>query len=902
VSNLRGSSLSRLILAACLGFGPAIGIPAARVASALLLPLGLALAAPTSPALALDNGLARTPYMGWNTYYGLGGTYNEQTIVSVTDAMVNRGLAAAGYTYVWLDAGWWSGTRDASGNITVDATQWPHGMAWLAGYIHSKGLKAGIYTDAGSNGCGGANQGSYGHYQQDANQFASWGFDALKVDFCGGHAMRLDPATAYGQFRDALLNNSSHRPILFNICNFLEPGQAGPNDPPYNQSAFYSYTFGPSTGNSWRTDTDIGFAHSVQWPAVLRNLDHDAAHPEAAGPGHWNDPDYLGPELGMTAAEAQAQFTMWSIVAAPLIIGSDVRALSAPTVAMLTNPDVIAVDQDALGAQSTRIAQQGNGDVWVKTLANGDRAVALLNRGPTALTISTSAADVGLGHAAGYTLQDLWAHRSTETAGRITATVAPDSAVLYRVSAGYGNTVAPATSVSAPGVPAAYPGSQLRLAIPEQSMPVSSTFENDGRTSVTDARIALAAPPGWQVQAQSTTGGAVGTNEQRVAQWMVTPPAGALPGSYALTVTATYRWGGNQTDSRSAQVQVTVPPAPPAGTGYLSDHTWLDASSGYLVPMLDVSVGGNPITLQGHTYPKGIGVASPSQIEYYFGGNCAHLSATVGIDDIVNSVSPQGGTAVFQVYGDGRKLYDSGVVDRTATKSVEVDLTGVNVLTLAVGDAGDGGYNDRADWAGLQASCGNPVATVPGGPWPHFVPQASMSATASSAHAGYPASAAIDGRQTTIWHSEFSPPAPLPQSITIDLGGAHTVAGLTYQPRLDASETGTITGYVVYTSVDGTAFSQAASGVWPGDRSLKSVTFNAPQQARYVRIEATSGAGNYASAAEIQVADVPAGAGGGPPPSTTPELGSGDLFASGLIVLGLGVVYRRRRTGRAPRQ
>ncbi|HEX6453822.1 MAG TPA: glycoside hydrolase family 27 protein, partial [Trebonia sp.] len=376
------------------------------------------------------NDLARTPYQGWNTYYGLGSEFNEQTIKNEADALVKRGLKAAGYNYVWLDGGWWSGTRDASGNITVNPSQWPDGMKAVADYIHSLGLKAGIYTDAGANGCGGANQGSYGHYQQDANQFAAWGFDAVKVDFCGGHQQNLDPATAYGQFRDALLHNSSHRPMLFNICNpFVPYTGAYPG-----RSAWDSYKFGPSTGNSWRTDTDIGFVRSVQFSDVLRNLDDDAMHPEAAGPGHWNDPDYLGPELGMTADEAQTQFSMWSIVAAPLIIGSDVTSLSQSSIAMLTNREVLAIDQDPLGVQGTAIATSGNAQVWTKPLSGGDWAVALLNRGTTPQTISTTADQVGLHPAASYALRDVWQHTTTETAGKISATVAPHSTVLLRVS------------------------------------------------------------------------------------------------------------------------------------------------------------------------------------------------------------------------------------------------------------------------------------------------------------------------------------------------------------------------------------------------------------------------------------------------------------------------------------
>jgi len=166
---------------------------------------------------------------------------------------------------------------------------------------------------------------------------------------------------------------------------------------------------------------------------VLRNLDHDASQPTAAGPGHWNDPDYLGPELGMTSSEAQAQLSMWAIVAAPLILGSDPRALSDSTITMLTNRQVIAVDQDPLGIQGTVVEQEGDGQVWSKPLAGGQAAVALLNRGSEPLRITTDASTLGLRSAAAYEVRDLWAGTTETTAGPLEATVAPDSAVLYRV-------------------------------------------------------------------------------------------------------------------------------------------------------------------------------------------------------------------------------------------------------------------------------------------------------------------------------------------------------------------------------------------------------------------------------------------------------------------------------------
>ena len=381
--------------------------------------------------------LAAVPYMGWNTYYGVGGVFNQATILSVARTLLDRGLARAGYRIVWLDFGWATGRRDAHGQLVVDPHQWPHGLRWLTDWLHRHGLLAGIYTDAGRSGCHGQGVGSFGHYQQDADSFAAWGFDAVKVDFCGAGQEGLDPVPLYRQFARALDHNSSHRRLLLNVCNFWVPGQIDGTRPSFANSAYASYRWAPQIAQSWRTDTDIGFTGDIQWVNVLRNLDHDAAHPAAAGPGHWNDPDYLGPQLGMTSAEAQAQFSMWAILAAPLIIGSDPRALSPATIAMLENPQVIAIDRDPLGIQGS-VVQNGDpahpGQVWSKPLAGGASAVALLNRGSQPLRITTTASTVGLAAASTYTVDDLWTHRTTRSHGEIAAVVAPDSVVLYRVS------------------------------------------------------------------------------------------------------------------------------------------------------------------------------------------------------------------------------------------------------------------------------------------------------------------------------------------------------------------------------------------------------------------------------------------------------------------------------------
>ncbi len=379
--------------------------------------------------------LAATPYMGWDTYLAFGGSYSEATVLRQASELISLGLERRGYRYVWLDVGWWHGTRNADGEITVSPRQWPHGLAWLTRTLHAAGFLVGLYTDAGPNGCGGAGQGSYGHYQQDVNTFAAWGFDAVKVDFCGGAEHHLEPAAAYSAFHAAIEANSSRRPMLLSICDFLQPEQYGEGRPPLEESAFSSYSFGPSVGNSWRTDTDVGFPGNVPFADVLRNIDADAAAPQAAGPGHWNDPDYLAPDQGMSAAQFRTQLSMWSMLAAPLMISYNLTRISAASLAAVQNSEVIAIDQDPAGVQGTLLSSSGNGEVWVKPLVDGSRAVALLNRGSSARRIATSASAVGLPSAPSYGVRNVWTHGSSSTGGAISAEVPGDSTVLLRVSA-----------------------------------------------------------------------------------------------------------------------------------------------------------------------------------------------------------------------------------------------------------------------------------------------------------------------------------------------------------------------------------------------------------------------------------------------------------------------------------
>ncbi|HEV3093498.1 MAG TPA: glycoside hydrolase family 27 protein [Solirubrobacteraceae bacterium] len=429
-----GASLGRSVgaraLAAFASTPPVQALaPAARAAApAMRASAPAANAAGRSRAAAS----AATPYMGWDSYLAFGARYSESTVLEQASDLLTLGLVRRGYRFVWLDVGWWQGARTPDGQIALDRAQWPHGIAWLAGVLHGAGLLLGLYTDAGGDGCGGIGQGSDGHYRQDADAFAAWGVDAVKVDFCGGSRLGLDPAQAYSEFRAAL--DASGRPMLLSICDFLQPGEQGEGEPPPVRSAFSSYAFGPEVGASWRTDGDVGVPGHVSFGSVLRNLDADAAHPEAAGPGHWNDPDYLGPDQGMGVAQFRTQVSMWAMLAAPLMVSRDLGRLSRASLGTLENREVVAIDQDPLGAQGTLVTSEGAGQVWVKPLSDGSRAVALLNRGPVPLRIETSAGAVGLAPARRYAVRDLWAHRTSATSGALGAEVGRDSTVLLRVS------------------------------------------------------------------------------------------------------------------------------------------------------------------------------------------------------------------------------------------------------------------------------------------------------------------------------------------------------------------------------------------------------------------------------------------------------------------------------------
>jgi alpha-galactosidase len=343
--------------------------------------------------------------MGWNSWNKFACNVSDELIRQIADAMVKSGMKDAGYQYVVIDD-CWQVSRDEAGNIVPDPQRFPAGMKALADYVHSLGLKFGIYSDAGSKTCEGR-PGSLGHEYQDARQYAAWGVDYLKLDWC--NTTTQDAPAAYALMRQAL--NASGRPIVLSICEW------GKHNP---------WLWGKEVGgNLWRTTDDIKdkWEGQEKWPngdccalSVTAILDKEAELYSYAGPGHWNDPDML--EVGnggMTDTEYRSHFSLWAMLAAPLIAGNDLRDMRPEIRDILTNKEVIAVDQDPLGSQGRRVWKDGDREVWSKQMQNGSRSVVLLNRGSVETEITAKWEDLGYPARLSAAVRDLWQHKDLGT-------------------------------------------------------------------------------------------------------------------------------------------------------------------------------------------------------------------------------------------------------------------------------------------------------------------------------------------------------------------------------------------------------------------------------------------------------------------------------------------------------
>lgn len=358
-----------------------------------------------------DDGLARTPPMGWSSWNRFAEGIDDQTIREIADHLVSSGLRDAGYVYVNIDDGW-QGTRGADGVLSANG-RFPN-MKALAAYVHARGLKLGLYSSPGPKSCAGYT-GSYGHVEQDARTWADWGVDYVKYDLCSGEGIFRTAAAvqaAYQAMGSAL--RATGRPIVFSLCQYGR-----------DRIGRWGRDVG---GHVWRTTGDI----TDDYRAMANiGFDHNG-DPADVSPGGWNDPDML--EVGnggMTEAEYRSHMTLWVMSAAPLLMGHDVRTMSPVTLMLLTNPDVISIDQDPKGTAGRRVRKDGDAEVWSRPLADDSVALAAFNRGSASATVTLLPADAGLVRFV--SMRDVWA-RVPQHPGYVTMTVAAHDAVLLRVS------------------------------------------------------------------------------------------------------------------------------------------------------------------------------------------------------------------------------------------------------------------------------------------------------------------------------------------------------------------------------------------------------------------------------------------------------------------------------------
>jgi alpha-galactosidase len=381
-----------------------------------------ALAASTARADKFE-GLALTPPMGWNTWNTFAGNCNEALVKETADAMVANGMRDAGYVYIVIDDCWSNKERDDNGQLVADPAKFPDGMKALGDYLHGRGFKFGMYGCAGKTTCGGY-PGGRGHEFQDARQYAAWGVDYFKYDWCD-HGTANGPES-YRIMSDAL--RAAKRPIIFSLCEW------GQNQP---------WLWAEPVGHLWRTTGDISpvyiGAGLKTWEHGWKTLlDMNVGLEKYAGPGHWNDPDML--EVGnggLTYAESRAHFSLWCMLAAPLIAGNDVRHMTPAVRGILTNKDVIAIDQDPLGREGFRYRVDADKEIWAKELANKEWAICVLNTGPTAAKLSLDMRELTFLTEQYYDVTDVWAAASAgKSVEPHTAVVDSHDVMLFRLKPG----------------------------------------------------------------------------------------------------------------------------------------------------------------------------------------------------------------------------------------------------------------------------------------------------------------------------------------------------------------------------------------------------------------------------------------------------------------------------------
>ncbi|MFE5534609.1 ricin-type beta-trefoil lectin domain protein [Streptomyces sp. NPDC056492] len=419
-------------------------LPCLTAAALLAFCLAPTTVATAEPYATSDAPLALTPPMGWNNWAHYMCDIDEAKVVANADALVSSGLAAKGYDTVTVDDCWMTKSRDADGNLVVDAQKFPRGMAWLGEYLHAKGLKFGIYEDAGSLTCerypgsGSPDGGGPDHYAQDARQFASWKVDYVKMDGCNlwvppGKTKEQAYRDAYGAVSEGLRASGRDMVLSASAPAYFQQGEWGGSD--------WHKVLGwvGETGQLWREGKDIKVYNPAapatsRWSSVLGNYGYNRWLGRYAGPGNWNDPDFLiAGAPGLTEAEGRSQVGLWAMMAAPFILSSDVTKLTPAGLAALGNTDLIALDQDPMGRQGAVLSANATFEVLARPLADGDRAVAVLNRSGSARDISVPLTDIGL-YSCTVDAKDLWTGRSTEVSTSLTGKVAAHDTAVFRLT------------------------------------------------------------------------------------------------------------------------------------------------------------------------------------------------------------------------------------------------------------------------------------------------------------------------------------------------------------------------------------------------------------------------------------------------------------------------------------
>ncbi|KAB8193140.1 alpha-galactosidase [Nonomuraea phyllanthi] len=650
-------------------------LTAAAAAALLAVPF-----MPLSSTAASSTGAAAAPPMGWNSR-SLGCSVSESSVRQAADALTP--LVPLGYRYVVID-GCWLAAQRTDGALAPDAARFPSGMKALADYVHGKGMKLGLSLSAGTQACSGGGPGSYRSEAADARQVRDWGVDYVKYDWCSvptadfpGQNVQQIAQALYPPMRQALGDD-----VVFAMNN--EDGSTVP------------WLWGKDAGaTTWRTNV-YNRPIADAYPTMVDIWEFNQLRAEYAGPGSWADPDLIqAGRGGMTEAEYRTQFTLWAMGAAPLILQADPAA--APP-AVVANPKVIAVDQDPLGVHGTFVSTDGWYHVLAKPLAGGDRAVALFNESDRAATVSTD-----LGGGSRYRVEELWSGAVASTRGELSAQVPAHSALLYRVSESRGQAPPLVTFEADP--PRFLGDDRPSTLEPGKTGEIITKVTNTGDTGrLRDVEVAARVPDGWRAEARTpATAGRLDGGETFAVTWAVTPPAGTAPGSYDLTFTQSDGQG-----TRSAVAVVTVATAPGSGRTYLSDAAWTRATSHFGPVEKDTSNGeraagdGNPITIGGVTYAKGLGAHAPADIEYYAGGRCSTVEFQAGIDDEVGSA----GSAVFEVWADGGRVAHTGLLTGAMPAAkVTASVEGARYIRLVATNGGDNATSDHVDFADATITC-----------------------------------------------------------------------------------------------------------------------------------------------------------------------------------------------------